>query len=96
MSKLDQELLSQSIDKVLAFSAGKEVDGKAGKVRNFTETVELQVRPWISAPPMLPSRAGHSPSRLPRRGALAHISPSFFTECAARGTRRGPATRRGT
>lgn len=44
MAKLDSELLSQAIDKILAFSQGKEVEGKQGKVRNFTETVELQVR----------------------------------------------------
>jgi large subunit ribosomal protein L10Ae len=43
MSKLDSQLLSQSIDKVLAFAAGKEVDGVKGKVRGFTETIELQV-----------------------------------------------------
>jgi len=43
MSKLDSELLSKSIDQILAFSQGKEVEGKKGKVRNFTETIELQV-----------------------------------------------------
>jgi len=35
--------LATSIDKVLAFSKGEEVDGEKGKVRGFTETIELQV-----------------------------------------------------
>ncbi len=43
MSRLDTDLLSKSIDKILAFAAGKEVDGKKGKVRNFAETIELQI-----------------------------------------------------
>lgn len=43
MSKLDSELLSKSIDQILAYAQGKEVDGKKGKVRGFTETIELQV-----------------------------------------------------
>lgn len=42
-SKLDTELLGAAVEKILAFSQGKEVDGAKGKVRNFTETVELQV-----------------------------------------------------
>ncbi len=49
MSKLDQELLGQAVDKILAFSKGETVDGKKGKVRGFNETIELQVRPSISA-----------------------------------------------
>lgn len=47
MSKLNSELLAKSIDDLLAFSQGKEItfngEAKQGKVRNFTETVELQV-----------------------------------------------------
>lgn len=43
MSKVDNALLSSSIDKILAFSKGEEVEGKKGKVRGFTETIELQV-----------------------------------------------------
>lgn len=43
MSKVDSQLLSDSIDKILAFSKGEEVDGEPGKKRNFLETVELQV-----------------------------------------------------
>ena len=43
MSKVDSQLLSDSIDKILAFSKGEEVDGEAGKKRNFLETIELQV-----------------------------------------------------
>jgi large subunit ribosomal protein L10Ae len=43
MSKLDTELLGQAVDKILAYSHGKTVDNVQGKVRNFTETVELQV-----------------------------------------------------
>ena len=44
MSKFDAELLSKAVDKIMAFSSGKDVDGKKGKQRKFTETVELQVR----------------------------------------------------
>jgi hypothetical protein len=44
MSKLDTDLLGEAVNKILAYSQGKEVDGKKGKVRNFTETIELQVR----------------------------------------------------
>ena len=43
MSKVDSQLLSDSIDKILAFSKGEEVEGEPGKKRNFLETVELQV-----------------------------------------------------
>jgi len=43
MSKISSDLLATSIDKVLAFSKGEEVDGEKGKVRGFTETIELQV-----------------------------------------------------
>ena len=43
MSKLDRELVSKAIDKILAFSKGEEVDGSKGKIRKFTETIELQV-----------------------------------------------------
>ena len=34
---------AEAVEKILAFSQGKEVDGAKGKVRGFTETVELQV-----------------------------------------------------
>ena len=43
MSKVDAELLSVSVDKILAYSKGEEVDGVQGKKRNFTETIELQI-----------------------------------------------------
>lgn len=43
MSKLDTELLSKAVEKILAFSRGEEVDGKQGKKRNFVETIDLQV-----------------------------------------------------
>jgi large subunit ribosomal protein L10Ae len=43
MSKVDSQLLSESIDKILAFSKGEEVEGVKGKKRGFLETVELQV-----------------------------------------------------
>mmetsp|Transcript_26318 Transcript_26318/g.52478 ORF Transcript_26318/g.52478 Transcript_26318/m.52478 type:complete len:230 (-) Transcript_26318:155-844(-) len=47
MSKLNSDLLTSSIDKMLAFSRGEEIqhDGEAkqGRVRNFRETIELQV-----------------------------------------------------
>ena len=42
MAKIESALLAQTIDKILAYSKGEEVDGKKGKVRGFTETVELQ------------------------------------------------------
>lgn len=46
-SKLDSALVSEALDKILAFSSGEdvEVEGemKKGKKRNFTETVELQI-----------------------------------------------------
>lgn len=47
MSKLNSELLSSSIDSILKFSAGEKVtvkgEEKQGKVRKFTETIELQI-----------------------------------------------------
>ena len=43
MSKVDSQLLSDSIDKILSFAKGEEVDGEPGKKRGFLETVELQV-----------------------------------------------------
>ena len=47
MSKVDAEILDQSIKNILAYSAGQEieVDGKTvqGKVRKFQETIELQI-----------------------------------------------------
>ncbi len=43
MSKLDRDLVSKAVDKILAFSKGEEVDGSKGKIRKFTETIELQV-----------------------------------------------------
>ena len=43
MAKIESGLLATSIEKILAFSKGEEVDGKKGKVRGFTETIELQV-----------------------------------------------------
>ena len=49
MSKLDRDLVSKAVDKILAFSKGQEVDGQKGKVRNFTESIELQVSPSSSS-----------------------------------------------
>ena len=43
-SKLDYELVGNSVDKILALAAGKTVDGKVGVKRNFVQTVDLQVR----------------------------------------------------
>lgn len=47
MSKLNQEIISQAVDKILAFSAGDEVvhDGKPkqGKKRKFVESIDLQI-----------------------------------------------------
>ena len=47
MSKINADLLSQSIDGILAFSQGEEItkggETLTGKKRKFTETIELQV-----------------------------------------------------
>ncbi|KAJ8613776.1 hypothetical protein CTAYLR_008853 [Chrysophaeum taylorii] len=47
MSKLNQEIISQAVDKILAFAAGDEVthDGKPkqGKKRKFVESIDLQI-----------------------------------------------------
>lgn len=47
MAKVNKDILDEALDKVLAFSAGQdiEIDGetKKGKKRNFLETIELQV-----------------------------------------------------
>jgi len=47
MSKLNHEILETAVDGILAYAKGEEieVDGekKQGKVRKFTETIELQV-----------------------------------------------------
>eukprot|EP00429_Kryptoperidinium_foliaceum_P106898 CAMPEP_0176235234 /NCGR_PEP_ID=MMETSP0121_2-20121125/26732_1 /TAXON_ID=160619 /ORGANISM="Kryptoperidinium foliaceum, Strain CCMP 1326" /LENGTH=230 /DNA_ID=CAMNT_0017574647 /DNA_START=29 /DNA_END=721 /DNA_ORIENTATION=+ len=48
MSKLNSELLSSSIADILAFSKGEKItvkggEVKQGKVRKFTETIELQI-----------------------------------------------------
>eukprot|EP01029_Cantina_marsupialis_P017901 TRINITY_DN404361_c0_g1_i1.p2 TRINITY_DN404361_c0_g1~~TRINITY_DN404361_c0_g1_i1.p2 ORF type:complete len:247 (+),score=35.80 TRINITY_DN404361_c0_g1_i1:3-743(+) len=47
MSKVDVKLLETSIEKMLAFSAGEEIEVRGekvqGKKRNFTETIELQI-----------------------------------------------------
>jgi large subunit ribosomal protein L10Ae len=47
MSKLNTDLLKSSIDSLLKFSAGGEISNKGedckGKVRKFTESIELQV-----------------------------------------------------
>ncbi|RYG52406.1 hypothetical protein EON67_01295, partial [archaeon] len=43
MSKISHELLSKSVDSLLALARGETVDGKEGKVRNFVETIELQI-----------------------------------------------------
>ncbi len=44
MSKLDSELVNKAVEKILAYSKGETVDGSKGKLRNFVETIELQVR----------------------------------------------------
>eukprot|EP01032_Pedospumella_encystans_P032605 gene32605-36812_t len=47
MSKLNSELLSSSIADLLAFSKGEKItikgEEKKGKVRKFTESIELQI-----------------------------------------------------
>jgi large subunit ribosomal protein L10Ae len=43
MSKLDGELLAKAVDQILAYSKGETVAGVKGKVRNFRETIELQI-----------------------------------------------------
>ena len=47
MSKLNAELISGAIDKILEYSEGKtiQVDGKdvKGKKRKFVETIDLQI-----------------------------------------------------
>jgi len=47
MSKLNSELLSTSIDSILKFSSGESITIKGaevkGKVRKFTESIELQI-----------------------------------------------------
>ncbi len=43
MSKIQSDLLATNIEKILSLSKGEEVDGVKGKVRGFTETIELQV-----------------------------------------------------
>jgi large subunit ribosomal protein L10Ae len=47
MSKLNSELLSSSIDDLLSYAKGETINYKGadvkGKVRKFTETVELQI-----------------------------------------------------
>jgi len=47
MSKLNAELLSSSVDNILKYAAGEEVNFKGaavkGKKRGFTETIELQI-----------------------------------------------------
>ena len=47
MSKLNSELLNSSIDQLLKFSKGETINYKGadvkGKLRKYTETIELQV-----------------------------------------------------
>merc|ERR1719231_1064562 len=47
MAKLNSDLLNESVDKLLKFSKGEKITvggvEKEGKVRKFTETIELQV-----------------------------------------------------
>ncbi|KAM3567722.1 hypothetical protein VYU27_010137 [Nannochloropsis oceanica] len=47
MSKLNSELLAQCVEDLLAYSQGKTItkDGEEvkGKIRNFNETIELQI-----------------------------------------------------
>jgi large subunit ribosomal protein L10Ae len=47
MSKLNQDLVSTAVDKILAYSAGEsiQVEGKdvKGKKRKFTETIDMQI-----------------------------------------------------
>jgi len=44
MARLDNQLVNESVDKILAFARGETVDGVKGKARGFVETIELQVR----------------------------------------------------
>ena len=44
MSKLDTQLVNEAVEKLLAYSKGEELDGVKGKLRKFTETIDLQVR----------------------------------------------------
>ena len=43
-SKLDNQLVNESVEKILAFARGDTVAGVKGKARGFPETIELQVR----------------------------------------------------
>ena len=47
MSKLNSELLTSSVDQLLKFSQGETINVKGteikGKVRKFTESIELQI-----------------------------------------------------
>lgn len=47
MAKVNKDILNQALDKIIAFSAGEEIekDGETlqGKKRNFVETLDLQV-----------------------------------------------------
>ena len=47
MSKLNSELLNSSVESILAYSRGETItfkgEQKKGKVRKFTESVELQI-----------------------------------------------------
>ena len=77
MSKLDSELVSAAVDKILAFAKGVEVDGVKGKVRGFTETIELQVRPGRA--PRTGRRAGRAATMLrafPRGAQVGHARTS--------------------
>lgn len=62
MSKLNKEIVTNALTKVLAFASGETVvkDGEElkGKRRKFTETIELQV---VHAP------CGQGMRRAPRR-----------------------------
>jgi hypothetical protein len=44
MSRLDNQLVNEAVDKILAYSRGETLDGVKGKQRNFVETIDLQVR----------------------------------------------------
>jgi hypothetical protein len=53
MSKLNADLVNQSVEDLLAYSKGEKVTVAGaevkGKVRKFTETVELQVSHYLQS-----------------------------------------------
>jgi hypothetical protein len=52
MSRLDNQLVNDAVDKILAYSRGETVAGVKGKQRGFVETIDLQVRPTRGLGPL--------------------------------------------